>query len=128
MKTYDFHPQFRRDVFILQDTGDPDNPKKARVEPRLCLTDKSAEDLAAVLSDLSPVIVKRSPTGQMGGIFHVSDMVPGFVMSDGSTHNCGDLAWWWIRCDPTTAERMCRVEIESGSRELKELQDLGRTA
>jgi len=129
MKTYDFHPQFRNDVAVIMAPQPPDYPEGFRspVNPHLCLTGESAAELASVLEDLHPAIVERSPTGPMYGIFRVSSMVPGFVFPDGSTANCGDLAMWWVRCDPATAERMARLEIAAGMRELQALKDQGRT-
>jgi hypothetical protein len=110
-----FQPQFRDDVAIVMQPRPPRYPEGYRspVNPHLCLTDDSAKELAAILSDLGPTIVQVSPAGQMFGIFSVSSLVPGLQFPDGTVCNAGDLAMWWVRTVQPSAEALCRREIDA---------------
>jgi hypothetical protein len=85
-----FAPAFRTDVYSLQPNG-----TLQRVNPRYCLSDESAKQLAELLADLHPTITERQP---FGGPYC-------FV-------NAGLVAQNWLdQGNPTVAERMARQDV-----------------
>jgi len=114
MTTYEFSPVFRKDVFVVCPPGvSPQFPNGThwQIRPSLCLSDDSAKQLAELLADLKPIVVAVQPTGVMWR-FYDSTTVPGFLFPDGTVVNAGDIAMWWIRCDPATAFRTAVHEIQ----------------
>ena len=105
MKTEEFKPTFREDVFVTGPWGAP-----AQVNPLYCATEQCAVDLASVLEDLKPTITHMTPFGPTfdGNV----PFVPWLVFVDGSMSQAGLLAAYWTHgWTPEIAERNCRLDI-----------------
>lgn len=107
MTANDFHPVFQQDVYVIGPGG------YQRINPAYCLSDKSAMELAELLSDFSPKIVQEFPLGKWrGGPFAQTHKVPFFELPDGTLINAGLEADYWNRgYGAETAERNARIDI-----------------
>lgn len=113
-KPTSFSPVFNPTVFIGL------VPFTFSIKPVYCLTDGSAQILAAILADLKPTIVEADP--QLGAVrWHYSQTVPWLKFPDGTMCNAGQLAEYWrakpnddgdlVTPDFAVAERNCRLDI-----------------
>jgi hypothetical protein len=82
MTAHEFVPQFRTDVkgVIAPITPTYPNGGTFPINPRLCATDKTAQELVQLLSNLRPVLTQATPV-PVGNIFSVPT-VPALEFTD----------------------------------------------
>ncbi len=108
-----FVPAFRNDVVSIAPNG-----KLTPINPRYCLTDESAKQLAEILADLHPTITQRQPFGGPYGAFVMDAMVPWlrFQLATADEEYCfvnaGLVAQNWLdQSNPAVAERYARQDV-----------------
>jgi hypothetical protein len=124
MNIYEFVPQFRTDVVVSIRPYPPTYPNGASwpINPRLCATDQTTEDLKEIFADLKPEIVQASATGIMYGPFTTPlvnalqftapDKTKAVVLA-------GILAGYFISFGPVNGENMCRREISGALQDAR---------
>ncbi len=106
-----FTPQFDDTVYVSR-FGFP----SVRINPQMCATQLSANQLHDVLADLKPTVVMDYPEGfTQTSPFFLSAKVPFLLFPSGYRELAGVIQMWWIRVpDPEgLAERYCRAQIAS---------------
>lgn len=111
-----FVPDYMEDVFqTFTMTGE-----NTHVNPKLCLSEESAEQMAEILADLDPRVVLADPFAVAGAVLF-NKLVPWLVFPSGAAANCGGEANFWSM-QPTNgkgAEAACRKDIEGIERQFE---------
>ncbi|HEY6371208.1 MAG TPA: hypothetical protein VIX37_11565 [Candidatus Sulfotelmatobacter sp.] len=100
-------PQFSDDVSQKFMTG-----LTSPINPSLCLTTESANQLAVILADLHPAIVQADPYPVVAGSMAFTSLVPWFKFASGAAVNCGQQGMYWVSApDGHAADLRCRQDI-----------------
>jgi hypothetical protein len=82
------------------------------VNPQVCLTPGSADELVTLLADLNPRIVEADPTPVISSSIYFKSLVPWLVFPSGAAENAAGLAMFWHRTTGKSADQQCRQAIQ----------------